>query len=201
MLRNKISNKFMKAYIVHGWGGNSKEGWFPWLRKELESRGIEAVVFDMPETENPKIETWVPYLQNNIPNPDEGTILIGHSIGCQTILRYLEKLPEKLKIGKVILVAPWFNLANLQGEEEISIAKPWLETPIDEKKVLRHASKITAIFSDNDFYDCLEENKKIFSERYGAEIIVEHNKGHFSGGEGTTELPVVLEKASDQKER
>jgi predicted alpha/beta hydrolase family esterase len=184
----------MKTYVVHGWGGNSKEGWFPWLKKELEAKGIEAVVFDMPDTGNPKIEAWVKYLEDNIQNPDEEIILIGHSIGCQTILRYLEKLPENVKIGKIILVAPWFNLANLEGEEEISIAKQWLETPIDEKKVLEHISqKIVCIFSDNDFYDCLEENKKIFSEKYGAEIIIEHNKGHFSGDEGIIELSAVLD--------
>jgi len=69
-----------------------------------------------------------------------------------------------------------------------------LETLIDEKKVLEHVGKIVAIFSDNDFYDCVEKNKKIFSERYNAEIIVEHGKGHFSEDDGTTDLPVVLEK-------
>lgn len=180
-----------RAYVVHGWGGNSKEGWFPWLKKELESQGIETTVFDMPDTENPTIETWVKYLEDNIQNPDAETILIGHSIGCQTILRYLEKLLENMKIGKAILVAPWYLLSNLEVEE-LPIAKPWLETPIDEKKVLEHVGKIVTIFSDNDFYDCVEENKKIFSEKYNAEIIIEHAKGHFSGDDGTTELPVIL---------
>jgi len=95
-----------KAYIIHGWGGNSEEGWLPWLKKELEAKGFEALAFDMPDTENPKIETWVKYLEDNIQNPDEETILIGHSIGCQTILRYLEKFPENVKVGKAILIAP-----------------------------------------------------------------------------------------------
>ena len=30
-----------KVVIVHGWGGTPEEGWFPWLRRELEERGHE----------------------------------------------------------------------------------------------------------------------------------------------------------------
>lgn len=181
-----------RAYIVHGWGANAKSEWFPWLKKELESIGFEAAVFDMPDTENPKIETWVKYLEDNIENPDEETILIGHSIGCQTILRYLEKLPENIKVGKIILVAPWYTLFNLP-EEELPIAEPWEKTPIDEKKVLSHTKeKIVCIFSDNDPV-VPPENQKIFSEKYGAEIIVIPDGGHFSEDDGTTELPAVLE--------
>jgi uncharacterized protein len=185
-----------KVYIIHGWGGDSKSEWFPWLKKELEAKGFEAVVFDMPETENPKIETWVKYLEENIQNPDEETILIGHSIGCQTILRYLEKLSTEIKVRKVILVAPWYTLFNLE-EEDLSIAEPWEKTPIDEKKVLSHISeKMVCIFSDNDPY-VSAENQKIFSEKYDAKIIAEHNKGHFSENDGIAELPVVLENVSN----
>jgi uncharacterized protein len=191
-----------KVYIVHGWGGSSDEAWFPWLKKELEAKGFEATVFAMPDTENPKIETWVKYLEDNIPNPDAETILIGHSIGCQTILKYLEKLPEGVKVGKVIIVAPWYTLTEYtyeeypeDKEEMREIARPWLETPINEQKVLEHINeKVVCIFSDNDPYVALEENKKIFEEKYQAETIVEHDKGHFSGDDGITELPVVLEK-------
>ena len=28
-----------KVFIIHGWEGYPEEGWFPWLKKELESRG------------------------------------------------------------------------------------------------------------------------------------------------------------------
>jgi predicted alpha/beta hydrolase family esterase len=181
-----------KAYIVHGWGANLESEWFPWLLKELELKGFEAVVFEMPDTENPEIKNWVKYIEDNIQNPDSETILIGHSIGCQTILRYLEKLPTGVKVGKVILVAPWYTLFNLE-EDDLPIAEPWEKTPIDEKKVLEHISqKIVAIFSDNDPV-VPPENQKIFSEKYDAEIIIKPGGGHFSEDDGTTKLPVVLE--------
>ena len=182
-----------KVYIIHGWGGYSEEGWFPWLKKELEAKGFEATVFEMPESQIPKIETWVKYLEDNIQDPDEETVLVGHSIGCQTILRYLEKLPLGVKVGKLILVAPWFVISNLK-EEELPVAKPWEEIPIDEKNVLSHViSRIVAIFSDNDPF-VSSSNQEIFSKEYEAEIIVQHKKGHFFGNDGVNELPVVLEK-------
>lgn len=182
-----------KAYIIHGWGANPKERWYSWLEEELKAKGIETVAFEMPDTENPKIENWVPFLEENIENPDEETILIGHSIGCQTILRYLEKLPQGVKIGKIILVAPWFSLIGLE-EEDFPIAEPWEKTPIDEKKVLEHVGKIIAILSDNDPFVELEKNKNILEKKYDAEIIVKPKGGHFSVDTGITELPVVLGK-------
>ncbi len=182
-----------RAFIIHGWGESPESEWFPWLKKELETKGIEAAVFEMPDTENPVIEKWVGYLEKNIQNPDEEIILIGHSIGCQTILRYLEKLSENAKVGKVILVAPWLTLFNLE-EEELPIAEPWEKTPIDEKKVLNHIKeKMVCIFSDNDPV-VSPENRKIFQERFNAEITVIPGGGHFAEDDGATELPIVLEK-------
>ena len=62
-------------------------------------------------------------------------------MGCQAILRYLEKLENK-KIGGAIFVAGWFNLSEFtfkeepaDEEEERNIAKPWLETPMNFKKI------------------------------------------------------------------
>jgi hypothetical protein len=181
-----------KAYIVHGWGGNPEEGWFPWLKNKLEDKGFAVQVFSMPDTDNPRIESWVPYLLENIKNPDGETYLIGHSVGCQAILRYLEKLPKGVKIVKTILVAPWLELTNLEPDD-ISIARPWLETPIDEKKVLEHIEKIITIFSDDDPY-VPAANQKIFAEKFKAEIIIEHAKGHLGGEDGIKELPVVLNR-------
>ncbi len=185
-----------KAYIVHGWGAAPEERWYSWLEEELKTRGIEAVAFEMPDTENPKIETWVKYLEDNIQNPDEETCLIGHSIGCQTILRYLERLSNKTRVGKIILVAPWFSLTGLE-EDDLPIAEPWEKTPIDEKKVLEHVGKIIAILSDNDPFVELEKNKNILEKNYKAEITVQPKGGHFSVDTGITELPVVLEMLSN----
>ena len=186
-----------RVFLIHGWGGDPQEGWFPWMKKELEKRGFKVTVPQMPDAGHPKISTWVNYLKKIVNKPDEETYFVGHSIGCQTILRYLEKMPQKTKIGGAVLVAGFIklNVAQIEKEEPGSykIAKPWLETPINWARIKAHTKKFIAIFSDNDPYVSEAINIKAFKSELGAEIIVEHDKGHFSGDNGIDELPVALD--------
>lgn len=181
-----------RAYIIHGWDGYPEEGWFPWAKRELEKRGFTVTVPNMPHPERPTIEDWVGKIETLVGEPNENTFLIGHSIGCQAIMRYLASLNEK-KVGGVILVAGWFELVPLESEEEKEIIEPWLKTPIDFAKVKAAIDNITVILSDNDEWVPFNRNKKLFEERLVPNIIVEHGKGHFSGSSGIKELPVVLQ--------
>jgi predicted alpha/beta hydrolase family esterase len=132
-------------------------------------------------------------LQNEAGETNENTYFVGHSVGCQAILRYVEQLPHEAKIGGIICVAGFFKLKGLETEEEKELSRPWLETKIDFEKIKKHTDKIIAVFSDNDAYVDLE-NKELFEKNLGAKTIVEHNKGHFSDSAGCKELPVVLEE-------
>lgn len=181
-----------KVVIVHGWEGNPENCWFPWLKSELEKRNFKVIIPEMPNTDEPEIESWVEKLKEISGNVDEDTYFIGHSIGCQAIMRYLETLPENTKLGKVIFVAGFFNLPNLETEEERIIAKPWLEDNIDTEKIRNIPKEIIAIFSDNDPEVPLSD-KELFEEELNAKIIISHGKGHFSDDDGIKELPEVLE--------
>ncbi len=166
-----------RVYMIHCWGASSEENWYPWLKYKLEERGLDVLVFNMPNTENPKIEEWVKYLETKIKDIDENTYFIGHSIGCQTIMRFLEKLHKDKKIGGCIFVAPWFNLVNLEPNE-MEIAHPWLNTQIHFDRITEHCNKFLAIFSDNDSVVPISD-KEIFKEKLNAKIIIEKNLGHF----------------------
>ncbi len=186
-----------RVFIIHGWGANPERVRLQWLKKELNKRGFEIFVPAMPNTDEPKIEEWVNFLSSLVREPNEETYFIGESIGCQTILRYLEKL-ENEKVGGAIFVAGWFNLSEFTFKEEPTeeeeariIAKPWLETPINFQKIRETTNNFVAIFSDNDPYVPIED-KDIFKEKLGAEIIIEHNKGHFTDEDGVKELPSAL---------
>lgn len=179
-----------RVFIVHGWGGYPQEGWYSWFKKELEKRGFVAEIPSMPNSENPKIEAWIPYLGKAIGKANENVFLVGHSIGCQTILRYLESLPDDKKVNGVVLVAGFFTLMNLKKDEK-ETARPWLETPIDAEKTKQHAKKFIAIFSDDDPYVSLD-NADIFRKELGAKIVVQHKMKHFSGDDGIAQLPIVL---------
>ena len=125
-----------RAFIIHGWDGYPEEGWFPWLKKELENKEFEAIVPQMPDADAPEIGKWVQHLSNVVGTPDGQTFFVGHSIGCQTILRYLETLPSDAAVGGVVFVAGFFTLTNMEDDEVQAIAKPWLTRPIDYQKVL-----------------------------------------------------------------
>lgn len=189
-----INNMKQRIFIVHQWSSSPEDDWYPWLKKELENKGYEVVVPEMPEADEPEIEKWVPALVEVIGEIEQTDILIGHSIGCQTILRFLETLSENQKVAKVIMVAPWMILADvvMEDEEDQAIAKPWIETPIDFEKVKTKANKFIAIFSDNDLFVSLDDNRKIFEQKLGAKILIESSKGHFTEDDGITELPIVL---------
>jgi len=180
-----------KVILVHGWGGNPGNNWFPWLKKNLEEKDFEVIVPKMPNAEEPEINSWVEKLREVSGDVNENVYFIGHSIGCQTIMRYLEQLPAGSKVGGVIFVAGFFNLPNLETNEEKEIAKPWLETPIDTDKIKRITNDIVAVFSDDD-PDVPLDDSKLFQERLGAKIVIEHEKEHFSDDAGIKELPIVL---------
>ena len=167
-----------KVYLIHGWGGSSEGGWFDWLKKEFLKKGFEVKAFDMPNTDEPKIEKWVGYLEENIKDVDEHTFFIGHSIGCQTILRFLEKLHKHKRVGGCVFVAGWFDLINLESEE-MEIAHPWVNKDIHFGRILDHCNNFLAIFSDDDPYVHLEEMEK-FKKNLGAKIIIKKRKEHFN---------------------
>lgn len=183
-----------RAFIIHGWQGYPEEGWFPWLKKELEQRGWEVIVPAMPRPESPDIHAWVETLAQLVETPDTNTILIGHSIGCQTIMRYLEALPETALIRGTIFVAGWFTLTNLETDDEKMIAQPWIEEPLDFNKIRAKMGHCSVILSDNDLWVPFEETKEMFEKNMNATVIVEHAKGHLSGGDGITILPSVLDE-------
>lgn len=181
-----------KVIIIHGWEGNPTNWWFPWLKSELEKQNFEVIVPAMPETATPHINKWVPYLAQQIEEVNEDLYFVGHSIGCQTILRYLETLSAEKKIGGAVFVAGWIKeLTNLEDDDQArAIAKEWLETPLDLNKVKLHLNKSVAIFSDNDPYVSPNE-QKVFHDQLDSEIIVEPGKGHFTEELEVMELPVV----------
>ncbi len=184
-----------RVVIIHGWGGFPEEGWFPWLKAELEQQGYMVSVPPMPDADHPRIENWVPKIAEIVGQPDEQTYFVGHSMGCQAIVRYLEILPSEVKVGGAVFVAGFFKRLTNTDSDDASRAtdKHWLGTQPDWKKVRTHLPKSVAIFSSNDPYVPLD-NQNEFVNELGSKIVIEENKGHFSGpSDKVTELPVALE--------
>lgn len=175
-----------RVFLIHGWGGYPKKGWNPWLRKELEKKGYEVFIPAMPDTNHPKMNAWIKTLTKVVGVPNKNCYFVGHSLGCITILRYLETLKKNQKVGGAILVAG-FN-SDL-GYDEI---RHFFKKHTDWKKIKSRCQKFIAIHSDNDPYVSLHY-ADIFKEKLNAKVIIKHDMKHFSGDDGVTKLPVALE--------
>ena len=161
-------------------------------RHQLASYGGSPAYDSGWQTLGPRPDP-IPVLFTHNLGGDEDTYLVGHSMGCQCILRYLDDLPEGTKIGGAIFVAGFVNLKNLETPEEKKLAKPWLETPIDWDKIVSHTKKFFALFSDNDPWVPVSD-ADIFKDKLGAKTLVVHDKGHINEESDVLELPVVLEE-------
>ncbi len=176
-----------RAFIIHGWEGKPEEGWFPWLENTLEKEGWQVSVPAMPHPILPTLPDWLATLSGVVGKPDEHCYFIGHSLGCITILKYLETLPENQKVGGVIMVAGFAG----HLKHKIKLLQPFYKDKLNWPKVKAQAKAFVAIGSKRDDLIHIESLDE-FQTKLGAKVIIDNNWLHFSGVEGITELPEVL---------
>lgn len=176
-----------RVFIVHGWQGTPEEAWFPWLQKELTQRGFATFIPEMPNTNHPQMMAWVTHVTRVAGTPDANCYFVGHSLGCITILRYLEMLKENQQVGGAMFVAGFTDDLGIQELTNFFIK------PIDWKMIKEHCKNFVAIRSDNDPYVPFEYGE-IFKKNLGAKVITMRNMKHFGNDDGITELPIVLEE-------
>ena len=174
-----------RAIIVHGWESSPGGGWKPWLKKELEKKGFTVLVPALPDSDHPRLPAWLAHLQKTITKPDPHTYLVGHSLGCITLLRYLERIHTK--IGGAVLVAGFTSTLGYQELES------FFKRPINWNTIRKHCRQFTALHSDNDPFVSMHY-ADFFRTELKAKIIVKHNQKHFSGHDGILTVPDVLKE-------
>jgi uncharacterized protein len=188
-----------RAFIIHGYQSNPGEAWLPWLRAELEKRGCIVALPAMPTPDWPVISEWIAFIAELVGEPDNRTVMVGHSLGCQAVIRYLETLGSAGKcVAKTVLVAGSFPPALTAAEADAKtggsrILRPWFTTPVDAAKVKKVAGKCTVIISDDDPYIDVSQAAASFRLALDPKIIIETGKGHYNEDTTVTELPAALE--------
>jgi len=178
----------MKCIIVHGCPSNAEEAmnfeydkhWIPWIRKELEEKGINVFVPLMPTPWEAKYEEWKEEFEKN--EVDGDTILIGHSCGCAFLVRWLGDTKKKIK--KLILVAPWKIPSN-------PVKEIFYGFDVDETIKSRVGEII--MFTADDEEEDGKKSLEIYHNALGGKIIELKGKGHYIiGSMGTDEFPELL---------
>ena len=175
----------MKIAIFHGWGANSKDNWFPWLKDELEKLGHEVFCPDFPGSQKPKLNEWIKKaLEFEI---DEKTILVGHSLG--TIL--IQRILEQKKIRSAYLVSAFDYCLDI---EEL---KNFFEEDFDYEQIKQSAKNIIILNSDNDHYISVDIAKRL-QKKLDCGMIVFEGMNHLSNGTGNLMFPELLEMIKNE---
>jgi len=155
----------------------------------------------MPKPDRPVISEWIAFIAGLVGEPDNRTVMVGHSLGCQAVMRYLETLGSAGKcVAKTVLVAGSFPPAFTAAEADAKtggsdVLRPWFTTPVDATRVKKAAGKCTVILSDDDPYIDVARAAASFRLTLDPKIIIETGKGHYNEDTTVTELPAALEAA------
>jgi leucyl-tRNA synthetase/predicted alpha/beta hydrolase family esterase len=147
-----------RALIIHGFEADGDWGWLPWMKRELESRGLNVATPTLPDPNHPKIEDWVRALEQELDTIDENDIIVAHSLGSKAILHAL--VAKHKRIRRLILVGSaiaeiadrdWGAVdKEFGGKSDIRSLQKFWATPIDLERVTELAGKIDLIISDDD---------------------------------------------------
>jgi predicted alpha/beta hydrolase family esterase len=161
------------AIILHGTANTPKGNWFKWLSVELEDRGYEVWLPQLPDADVPNADKYNKLLLNNGFNFNEETLLIGHSSGAVSILNLLQELPGRTQIKAAFLVGAFSGPLDKINRREL------FPKSFDFKEIKTRCSKFVFIHSDNDPY-CPLDGAKYLAKELNGELIVKKGQGHFN---------------------
>lgn len=189
-----------RAVIVHGYKGTPDTNWKPWLKTELEKAGISTAIPEMPNTQHPQVQEWVQMLSDTVgPSDKDDVILIGHSLGCITILKYLEQVPSNLLVNACVFVAgfakPFDGYKN--GHDS------FFENELDWAEIRTHCTNFIVLHSTDDPNVPFSESQE-FVKHLNARVTLVNGMGHFSSADNVYEAPllrdIVLLNSSHQSQ-
>ncbi len=181
----------MKCYIIHGYTASANSNWFPYLKAELQSENIEVEILDMPNSNTPKLVEWLNHLKKSIQTFNDNTIFIGHSLGCITILYYLNKYFHN-KVKALYLISGFVENTPIPELQE------FVDPIIDYQKIKEQAKNIYVISAKDD--DIVPYKfSQILSEKLNAEFILLNNGKHFIDRDGFTKFPLLVSKIKSIK--
>jgi uncharacterized protein len=165
---------------------NSENHWFSWLKRQLILQDIHAVSIEPPFPFRPRYDEWKKEFEHFDITPE--TILVGHSCGGGFLVRYLSE-HKNLRVGKVVLVAPWINPDNNPRSDTAD----FFNFEIDPDFPGRTAG-VTVFVSSDDEPSVIETVDILRNKVHGLQFKEYADKGHFVLGSMKTEkFPELLE--------
>lgn len=172
-----------KAYLIHG-TSTRDDDWFPWLENAVKP-AITLKRLWLPNPFDPQQAEWDQAVEDQI-HPQDNLILVAHSLGCITALRYIER--HHIKDARLLLVGAF--------DKELP-AYPELDEFMKERPHYEHLlpklAKATVITAKDDPIAPYQNSIEI-ANKIRAKLIVKEKGGHFLTSDGFTKFPLALKE-------
>jgi len=178
--------KKYKIYLIHGYTASPDSNWFQDFKKKLEKENIEIFILNMPNSQSPKLSEWINHLEKSIKDIDENTIFVGHSLGCVTILNFLNNT-NAIIIKGLFLVSGFVESSPIPALNEF--VKPRLNYNYLQQLTPNRFS-ISAIDDDIIPY----KYSKTMAEKLNASFTLLKEGKHFIDRDNFTEFPFLIEE-------
>jgi len=159
----------MLSIITHGWNSNSKEHFFPHLRRELTKAGSDVLCPDMPNTRYPQLSEWKEHLKKQL-NGRSVDLFIGHSLGG--VLAMSMVTTDEIRIKHLITIC---SSPGWKNDDELN---NFLNPVISFDKIKQSVESFTVVHSYDDPH-CAFEYGMIMVKQAGATGIFYGDQGHF----------------------
>lgn len=180
-----------KVFIVHGFLSQPSYGWQTWLMSKMDELDVYACALPMPTPDKPQLNQWVEVIEKVCSNPDDEICLVGHSLGCQAILHFLENSSNSIE--NVFLVASPFEKLHTEDLNSKLRATDNFYTPLHKQKIISSAKEILIIHAKNDQKVPYEHAEKL-KDLLDCELIALEDGGHLGKREGVLEISILFER-------
>lgn len=176
--------------IIHGSFSSPFSNWIPWLRKEIENKGIENVYTpDFPSGVGyQNYDNWSNLLKTYVDAGiiNENTIIFAHSIAPVFISKFL--ITNKIKVNRLVFVCGFNNYLGINDEYDAVNKTMYLDNLSDIKN---YCDDIICFYSKNDPYVKYDVEKSFADTVATKQVIIEEG-GHLNAEAGYLEFPDLL---------
>ena len=176
-----------RLFIIHGYTAGPHHHWFDWLKNEAEALGMTVTVPALPDSQHPDDTLWQAALEECVGEIDNRTWFVGHSLGCITALRYLNRQPTGQDAAGAIMVAGFSESVPPLPELD-----PFMSEPFDAARIVQRVPHRAVIASLNDSIVPPDLSLR-FSQQLNAPLYALPDCGHFLSRDGITALPLVVQ--------
>lgn len=175
--------------MVHGSFGSSFSNWIPYLRKEIEDKGLEVYTPDFPTGVGyQNYGNWSKllkiYVETN--NINENTTIFAHSIAPVFICKFL--VENKIKVKRLVFICGFNNYLGIDPDYDAVNESMYFDNLTDVKN---YCDDIVCFYSDNDPYVKYDAEKS-FADAITENQIMISGGGHMNSESGYTEFSELL---------